>query len=208
MSLSILCDPAAVEVWDHDGKLYEVNSYYSLPDVAWQYELIGLTGAPGTGPYLAIVIPDVTPDEGPFIPRHVGHALVRIGGGVTPWPILLQLIELAECRDIVDTDQAHVTADDEILSNNVWLYDGKRFEVNSFHYSDSDSDRAGRQDRPTRAEAGRAAVHDPCRARGVATVALIRSNSAGEAQRYLSHPGQRFRSAGSSCRLRGHRRIR
>ena len=139
MSLSILCDPAAVEVWDHDGKLYEVNSYDSLPDVAWQYELIGLTGAPGTGPYLAIVIPDVTPDAGPFIPRHVGHALVRIGDGVTPWPILLQLIELAECRDIVDTDQAHVTADDEILSNNVWLYGSKRFEVNSFHYSDGDA---------------------------------------------------------------------
>ena len=28
---------------------------------------------------------------------------------------------------------------DEILSNNVWLYDGKRFEVNSFYYSDSDA---------------------------------------------------------------------
>jgi hypothetical protein len=112
---AILCDPAAVEVWDHDGKLYEVNSYYSLPDVAWQYELIGLTGAPGTGPYLAIVIPDATPDEGPFSPKHVGHALVRIGGGVAPWPILLRLIELAESGDIVDTDQAHVTADDEIL---------------------------------------------------------------------------------------------
>jgi hypothetical protein len=128
-----------VEVWDHDGKLYEVNSYYSLPDDAWHYELIGLTGAPGTGPpYLAIVIPGVTPDEGPFIPKHAGHALVRIGGGVAPWPILLQLIELAESSgDIVDTDQVHVTADDEILSNNLWLYDGKRFEVNSFHYSDS-----------------------------------------------------------------------
>ena len=93
----------------------------------------------GNGPYLAIVIPDVTPDEGPFIPKHVGHALVRIGGGVTPWPILLQLIDLAESGDIVETDQAHATADDEILSNNVWLYDGKRFEVNSFYYSDSDA---------------------------------------------------------------------
>lgn len=127
-----------MDVWDHDGKLYEVNSYYSLPDDAWQYELIGLTGAPGTGPYLAIVIPDVTPDEGPFIPEHAGHALVRVGGGVTPWPILLQLIELAESSgDIVGTGLVHVTADDEILSSNVWLYDGKRFEVNSFYHSDS-----------------------------------------------------------------------
>jgi len=64
---------------------------------------------------------------------------VRIADGLTPWPILLQLIELAESGDIVDTDQARVTADDEILSNNAWLYDVKRFEVNSFYYSDSDA---------------------------------------------------------------------
>jgi hypothetical protein len=64
---AVLCDPAAVEVWDHSGKLYEVNSYYSLPDDAWQYEL---TGAPGTGSYLAIVIPDAAPEHGPFTPKH------------------------------------------------------------------------------------------------------------------------------------------
>jgi hypothetical protein len=60
------CDRAAVEVWEHDRRLYEVNSYYSLPDDAWQYELVGLTGAPGIGPYLTIVIPDATPEPGPF----------------------------------------------------------------------------------------------------------------------------------------------
>jgi hypothetical protein len=129
-----------VEVWDHDGKLYEVNSYYSLPDDAWQYELVGLTGAPGTGPYLTIVIPDATPEPGPFTPKHAGHVLVAVAGGVTPWPILRRLIDLVESSgDIIDTDRAHVAAADKILSNNVWSHDGKRFEVNSFHFSDRDA---------------------------------------------------------------------
>jgi hypothetical protein len=35
-----------MEIWSHDGKLYEVSSGYSLPDVAWQYELMGLKGPP------------------------------------------------------------------------------------------------------------------------------------------------------------------
>jgi hypothetical protein len=126
-----------VEVWDHDGKLYEVDSYYSLPDGAWQYELVGLTGAPGTGPYLTIVIPDATPEPGPFTPKGAGHVLVSVADGVTPWPILRRLLDLVESSGaIVDVDQAHVTAEDEILSNNVWSYCGKRFEVNSFHFSD------------------------------------------------------------------------
>lgn len=44
-----------MKVWSRDGKLYEVNSYYSLPDDAWQYELVGLKGAPGTEPFRVTV---------------------------------------------------------------------------------------------------------------------------------------------------------
>jgi hypothetical protein len=43
---------AVVEVWDHGGRLYEINSYYSLPADAWHYELVGLTGSRETGPFL------------------------------------------------------------------------------------------------------------------------------------------------------------
>ncbi|MCW2886980.1 MAG: hypothetical protein JWL58_3842, partial [Streptosporangiaceae bacterium] len=53
-----------MEVWAHDGKLYDVNSYYSLPDDAWHYELVRQDGAPATGPYLSVLIPDTTPDAG------------------------------------------------------------------------------------------------------------------------------------------------
>ena len=136
----IVCNPTVVEIWDHDDRLYEINSWYSLPDDAWQYELVELTEPPGRGACLAIVIPDATPAGAPFTPKHCGHALVAVAGGVTPWPILGRLIDLAESSgDIIDSDQARVTADDKIQSNNVWLYDGMRFEVNSFHLGDEDA---------------------------------------------------------------------
>lgn len=84
-----------MNVWAHDGKLYEVNSYYSLPDDAWQYELVGLSGAPGTGPYLIVLIPDATPDDGPFTPR-VAEPVQVIQHGQTPWPVLHRFVDLIE----------------------------------------------------------------------------------------------------------------
>ncbi|GAB3864516.1 hypothetical protein GCM10029963_75050 [Micromonospora andamanensis] len=69
------CDHPAMAIRSHDGKLYEITSGYSLPDDAWQYELVGLTGPPGTGPYLSVLIPDATPD-GPFTPRPAEHVMV------------------------------------------------------------------------------------------------------------------------------------
>ncbi|MEV4661077.1 hypothetical protein AB0J85_03925 [Micromonospora echinofusca] len=42
-----------MEVWAHGTELYEVNSYYSLPDDAWQYELTGMSEAGG---HVAVVI--------------------------------------------------------------------------------------------------------------------------------------------------------
>ncbi|MEU7802413.1 hypothetical protein AB0B10_24430 [Micromonospora arborensis] len=131
-----------MEVWHHDGKLYEVNSYYSLPDDAWQYELAGLTGASGAaGPYVAIVIPDATPDDGPFTPRPAQHALVHLGGGQLPWPILRKLIEMVESSgDLVEEQRNAFPGGKPFpLSLNVWNHDDKQFEVNSFHLSETDS---------------------------------------------------------------------
>ncbi|MGK5672490.1 hypothetical protein ACSNOB_06560 [Micromonospora sp. URMC 106] len=54
-----------MEIWSHGTELYEVNSYYSLPDDAWQYELTGMSEAGG---HLSVVIPDATPEDGPFTP--------------------------------------------------------------------------------------------------------------------------------------------
>ncbi|MEU7673592.1 hypothetical protein AB0C42_02105 [Micromonospora taraxaci] len=95
-----------MEVWDHDGKLYEVNSYYSLPDCAWQYELVGLTGAPETGPYISVTIPDATPDGGPFIPRPASEVTFSAGSGCVPWPILRRFIDLVESSGDIVQDPA------------------------------------------------------------------------------------------------------
>jgi hypothetical protein len=90
-------------VWDHDGMLYEVNSFYSVPDDAWQYELSGNSGPPGGGPELVVSIPDSTPDEGPFTPRPSHQVKVFFHGSAgVPWPILRRFIAFVEASgDIV-----------------------------------------------------------------------------------------------------------
>ena len=90
------------EVWDHDGELYEVTSFYSLPNDAWRYELVGVTDAPGR-PYLAITIPDATPDNGPFTPLPASKATFSARADDLPWPILRRFIDLVEASgDLVD----------------------------------------------------------------------------------------------------------
>jgi hypothetical protein len=129
-----------MEIWSHDGKLYEVTSGYSLPDDAWLYELVGLTGPPGTGPYLSVLIPDATPD-GPFTPRTTEHVVVHADGGIVPWPILRNLIQLLDSSgDLVD-EQRGLWADATALplTLNAWSYEDRRFKVNHFHYGDADS---------------------------------------------------------------------
>jgi len=135
-----LCDRAAVDVWSHDGKLYEVASGYSVADDAWHYELTGLTGIPGTGPYLAVAIPDATPDDGPFTPHAAEHALIAVADGVTPWPILRRLLDLVIASgDLPDALPVAPSDGEELLSHNLWSSDDQQFEVNSFHYAERDA---------------------------------------------------------------------
>jgi hypothetical protein len=129
-----------VEIWSYDAKLYEIVSMYSLPDDAWQYELTGLTGPPGAGPYLAITIPDATPD-GPFTPRAAQHAVVRAGGGTVPWLILEKLIHLLDSSGDLVEEQRDLSNEAVALplTLNSWSFAGRRFEVNQFHHGDADS---------------------------------------------------------------------
>lgn len=130
-----------MEVWAHDGRLYEVNSYYSLPDDAWQYELAGQDGALATGPYLSVLIPDATPDDGPFTPRQAEHVRVVVHDGLTSWPVLRRFVNLIEASgDITSGPEVSPAIGTLTLSsNNTWQLGGKRFEVNSFHFGDRDS---------------------------------------------------------------------
>jgi hypothetical protein len=129
-----------MQLWAHGGTLYEVNSYYSLPDDAWQYELVGQAGAPTTRPYLIVLIPDATPEDGPFTAEPSEHARVTVHDGQTPWPILRRFVDLIEqSGDITHEHQAGSAIGALTLSNNAWQLAGQRFEVNSFHFSDRDS---------------------------------------------------------------------
>jgi hypothetical protein len=129
-----------VEAWSHAGKLYEVNSFYCLPEDAWHYELDGLSGPPGAGPHITVAIPDATPDDGPFTPQPARLAVVHIGEGQTPWLILRRYLDLVESSgDLVDDQAAPAESTELPLSNNVWWHGGRRFEVNSFHLGQDDA---------------------------------------------------------------------
>ncbi|MDG4764408.1 hypothetical protein O7632_09870 [Solwaraspora sp. WMMD406] len=129
-----------MEVWSHGANLYEVSSNYSLPDDAWCYELAGLCGTAGTGPYLAIAIPDATPDNGPFTPQPAQLATIRLASGQTPWLILRRFLDLVESSGDLIYDQQAPSEDAELpLSRNLWEHDGRQFEVNSFYFSEHDS---------------------------------------------------------------------
>lgn len=143
ISLGVLgggCDHAAMGICSHDGKLYEITSGYSLPDDAWQYELVGLTGPPGTGPYLSVSIPDATLD-GPFTPRPTEHVVVCAGGGTVPWPVLEKLMRLLDSSgDLVDERRdLSPEATALPLSRNTWSQGDRRFEVNHYHYGEAGS---------------------------------------------------------------------
>ncbi|MET8233452.1 hypothetical protein ABZS77_22560 [Micromonospora sp. NPDC005298] len=129
-----------METWSHDGKLYEVTSGYSHPDDAWQYELVGLTGPPGAGPYLSVSIPDATPD-GPFTPRPTGHVVVHADGGTVPWVVLEKLLRLLDSSgDLVDEHRdLSPTATALPLTLTIWSHHDQRFQVSHFHDGDADS---------------------------------------------------------------------
>jgi hypothetical protein len=126
-----------MEIWSHQDKQFEVLSWYCVPEGAWQYEL---TGAVRPGPYLAIVIPDATPD-GPFTPRQAQDDLVHLGAGVVPWRILEKLINLFETSgDLVNEQRDLSSAMIGLpLTRNVWEHESRRFEVNTYHYGIEDS---------------------------------------------------------------------
>ncbi|MFF7250733.1 hypothetical protein ACFZBU_43535 [Embleya sp. NPDC008237] len=129
-----------MNVWAHDGLLYEVDSGYSLPDDAWRYELAGVSGAPGTGPYLVVIIPDATPDDGPFTPKQAEHVRTVIHDGRTPWPVLLRFVDLIEgSGDVTHGHEATSDIGTLASSNNEWQFADRRFEVNSFHIGDRGS---------------------------------------------------------------------
>jgi hypothetical protein len=101
-----------VDVWSHAGKLYDVVSGHSLPDNGWRYELTGLTGEPGDGPFLSVLIPDATPGDGPFTPAPADDVMVlAFGPAPIPWPILRRFMALVESSGDIVTGPGPAAAD-------------------------------------------------------------------------------------------------
>lgn len=99
-----------MDVWSHEGELYEVVSGYDSSDDAWTYELTPLGATRGDDPsarpdqaVLEVRVPDATPDEGPFTPRPSDEVTVSwAGSGRLPWPVLRRFLALVESRgDII-----------------------------------------------------------------------------------------------------------
>ncbi|MFI1989758.1 hypothetical protein [Actinoplanes sp. NPDC020271] len=129
-----------MKVWSHGNERYELTSMYSVPGDVWYYELRGLAESPGARPYLTISIPDATPD-GPFTPMPAQHIVVYADGGVLPWPILRELIQLLESSGDLVEEQRDLSSGSVGLppTLNSWSYEGRRFEVNQFHHGDAGS---------------------------------------------------------------------
>ncbi len=128
---------AEVQQWVYDGTSYRMNSMYALPENAWTYELSGPSSSYGT---VAVVVPDTTPDDGPFTPMDASHARVTAGDGELPWPLMLRFIRYVEASgDIVARTTTPSVTGDLALSLNYWRFAGRAFEVTSYHDSEHGS---------------------------------------------------------------------
>jgi hypothetical protein len=78
-------------VWEHEGKLYDYESYYDLAADSWTHELTALDGSGA----LWLAVPDATPDDAPFTPR-IDDAVVRARGGALPLVIVQRLLSAAK----------------------------------------------------------------------------------------------------------------
>ncbi|WP_233624940.1 hypothetical protein [Actinoplanes sp. ATCC 53533] len=110
---------------------------YLLPDDAWAYEMTPAARDRGRMS-LIVLIPDATPDDGPFTPKGSTHARVVLEEGNLPWPVLSRFLQSVDSSgDIVDDELGEVVGDLS-LSCNTWRFAGRSFEVNSYYRCDHD----------------------------------------------------------------------
>jgi hypothetical protein len=95
-----------MESWVHADEIYHVNSMYLLPDDAWAYEMTPAACDRGRMS-LIVLIPDATPDEGPFTPEGSTRARVVVEDGDLPWPVLSRFLQSVDSSgDIINDPPA------------------------------------------------------------------------------------------------------
>jgi len=126
-------DAHVVEIWAYGGRKYEINSYYSVPDDSWLYELSGLADDVGTPPCIAVAIEDATPDSGEFTSKGDQYVLVRVASGQTPWAILNQFVDLvSEDTEDDDAEDHAIESNGHLVVEPVesgWAHGSRQFDV-------------------------------------------------------------------------------
>jgi hypothetical protein len=123
-----------VEYWEFDGAVYEVVSFYSVAGDRWSYELTGPDRS-----CVAVIIPDVTPEAGPFTAEPSTSVRVITTDGTLPWPVLIRFMDLVESSgDIKVVSGGPAMTADVHLSRNEVVFADRRYEINSFFLSEQD----------------------------------------------------------------------
>ncbi|MTD15061.1 hypothetical protein GIS00_14050 [Nakamurella sp. YIM 132087] len=86
-------------MWEYDGRRFMYVSGYMLDEGAWHHELSEI----GSEACACIVIPDATPDDGPFTPGASETVILRTAAGTIPWPIWVAFMSrVHESNDLGD----------------------------------------------------------------------------------------------------------
>jgi hypothetical protein len=90
--------------WHFAARMFEVNSFYFAEHDCWCYELYEVHTEILDNSYLDVRVPDLRPDEGPFMPAAAEHVTFTAHVSWTaPWPVLQHFLALLVASgDIVD----------------------------------------------------------------------------------------------------------
>ena len=80
------------KTWEHGKRQFQYVSFYCLPEDAWFHEVSESSGTA----YACLVVPDMTPDDGPFTAGPPANATLRFSEGEIPWPIWLRFMVAIE----------------------------------------------------------------------------------------------------------------
>jgi len=118
-----------VDIWRQAGERYEFVSFYPHPDEAWVFEVTALDRRG----YLAILIPDATPDAD-FTPMDESHAYVRWDDGTLPWTVVRRLADRG--RHSMRPARPPVAVRGDVRSRaNTWRYGEREFVYRQFHFA-------------------------------------------------------------------------
>jgi hypothetical protein len=110
---------------------HQITSGYDLSRDAWTYELTGPSYA------MSVVIPDVTPDDGPFTPADAANVRVHAADGAVPWLDFVQFLQEVEFSGDITPGTVTVIGD-LTLSLNSWHFGGRIIQVASYHDGEND----------------------------------------------------------------------